>query len=41
VGDRETRDYVKAQLEDGRWVWLFRCFGSAGSQGWFMHGVWA
>jgi protein ImuB len=41
VGDRETRDYVKAQLEDGRWVWLFRRFGSAGSQGWFVHGVWA
>jgi protein ImuB len=41
VGDRETRDYVKAQLEDGRWVWLFRRFGSAGPQGWFMHGVWA
>ncbi|MGP1309735.1 MAG: Y-family DNA polymerase, partial [Phycisphaerales bacterium] len=37
-GDRETRDYVKAQIDDGRWVWLYRCLRDGA---WRAHGVWA
>lgn len=37
-GDRETRDYTKAQLDDGRWVWVFRMLSSGR---WQVHGLWA
>lgn len=40
-GERDTRDYVKAQLDDGRWVWLFRRVRHGVPDAWFVHGVWA
>lgn len=34
---RQTRDYFKLQLEDGRWVWVYH----AREDGrWFVHGLW-
>ncbi len=37
-GDRETRDYTKAQLDDGCWVWVFRVVSDGR---WCVHGLWA
>ncbi len=31
------RDYFKVQVEDGRWLWIFR---AASRNGWFLHGQW-
>ncbi len=32
------REYFAVQIEDGRWLWVFR---QAGTGRWFVHGVWA
>ncbi len=32
------REYFAAELESGRWVWVFR---QASTARWFVHGVWA
>lgn len=37
TGDGGARDYFKVQIEDGRWLWIFR---QLERNGWFMHGAW-
>lgn len=32
------RDYFKCQLDDGRWVWLYR---AGATSRWYVHGLWA
>ncbi len=35
---QQTRDYFKLQLEDGRWLWVYRHLEDGQ---WFVHGLWA
>jgi protein ImuB len=40
--DCRARDYFRVQINDGRWLWVFRVRGGnedAGA-GWFVHGEW-
>ncbi len=36
--DEPERDYYRAQLEEGRWLWVYR---RRGDGRWFLHGEWA
>ena len=38
LGGPPVRDYYKLQVEDGRWLWVFRELSSGR---WYLHGMWA
>lgn len=37
-GDGSPRDYFKVQVDDGRWLWIYR---DLATQRWHWHGTWA